>query len=105
MGYAGGVPAAVVAARFRMAVAAEMGGHLKRILLLLLGAAALRADTYFLTIAGLGGEPEYEQRFTGWAKELDKLLRGEPGSKVETLMGSEATKANIEAKLRDFTKT
>jgi hypothetical protein len=82
-----------------------MGCHLKRIVLLLAGAVALRADTYFLTIAGLGGEAEYEQRFTGWAKELDKLLRGEPGAKVDTLMGAEATRANIEAKLRDLAKT
>jgi hypothetical protein len=59
-----------------------------------------RADTYFLTVAGLGGEQEYEQRFSGWAKDLDKVLRSEPGAKVETLYGAEATKANVEAKMR-----
>jgi hypothetical protein len=64
---------------------------------------ALRANTFYLTIAGLGGEPEYEQRFTGWAKDVDKLLKAaEPNAKVETLMGAGATKALIEAKLRDF---
>src|ERR1700731_730047 len=50
--------------------------------------------------AGLGGEPEYEQRFSGWAKDLDKIARAEPNSKVDTLMGPDATKANLEAKLR-----
>jgi hypothetical protein len=63
-------------------------------------AASLRADTYYLTVAGLGGEQEYEQRFTGWATDLGKLLANEPGAKVETLSGKDATKANIEAKLK-----
>ena len=73
------------------------------VLLLLL--PTLRAETFYLTVAGLGGEPEYEQRFTGWAKDLDKLLKtAEPNAKVETLMGASATKALIEEKLRDFAK-
>jgi hypothetical protein len=61
---------------------------------------AARADTYFVTVAGLGGETEFEQRFSGWANDLDKVLKAEPGAKVETLSGSNATKANIEAKMR-----
>ena len=65
-------------------------------------ACSLRADTYFLTVSGLGGEQEYEQRFSGWAKDLDKLLRAEPGGKVELLQGKDATKVNIEAKLKAF---
>ncbi len=51
-------------------------------------------------MAGLGGEPDFEQRFTEWAKQLDKIYRAEPGAKVDTLFGPEATKANVEAKLR-----
>jgi hypothetical protein len=71
-------------------------------LLFLLAAAGLtaRAETYFLTVSGLGAEAEYEQRFSGWAKDLDKIVRGEPNSKVDTLIGNDATKANMEAKLR-----
>lgn len=65
-------------------------------------AGSLRADTYYLTVAGLGGEQEYEQRFTGWASDLSKILQGEPGAKVETLSGKDATKANIEAKLKSI---
>ena len=71
-----------------------------RTLILLAGAAlTLHADSYFLTVAGLGGEAQYEQRFTGWASDLNKLLKAEPGAKVDTLSGKDATKANIEAKL------
>ena len=31
-----------------------------------------RARTYYVTIAGLGGEPDYEQRFKMWADDIDK---------------------------------
>lgn len=67
-------------------------------------AGAARAETFYLTVAGLGGEQEYEQRFTGWAKELEMILRGEPSAKIETLMGPQATRANIQARLADFAK-
>ena len=76
-----------------------------RLILLLLGAATMRADSFYLTIAGLGGEPEYEQRFQGWAKDLDKLLKtAEPNAHVDTLLGPGAVKTAIEAKLRDYAK-
>jgi len=74
-------------------------------MLLAAAAASLRADSYFLTIAGLGGEDQYEQRFTGWASDLNKLLKAEPGAKVDTLSGKDATKTNIEAKLRALATT
>jgi hypothetical protein len=70
----------------------------------LLAAMALgaHAETYFLTVSGLGGEPDYEQRFTGWAKDADKILKSEPGAHSEVLMGADATRANLEAKLRSL---
>jgi hypothetical protein len=66
---------------------------------------SLQAATYYVTVAGLGGEPEYEQRFSGWAKDIDKLLRstGED-AKVTTLHGAEATKNKLEAALRQVAK-
>jgi hypothetical protein len=63
-----------------------------------LGLSALpaRAASYYVTVAGLGGEPDYEQRFTALAKELDKLLKATGGDvHVYTLTGSEATKAHL----------
>jgi hypothetical protein len=83
-----------------MAAAAKVGCNLRYLALALVCAFTARADTYFLTVAGLGGEPDYEQRFSGWAKDLDKIVRGEPGAKVDTLSGKDATKANVEAKLK-----
>jgi hypothetical protein len=57
--------------------------------------------TYILTVAGLGGEPDYEQRFTLWANDSDKILRGsgQTDRVVETLKGADATKAKMEASL------
>jgi hypothetical protein len=54
------------------------------------------AASYYVTVAGLGGEPEYEQRFTGLANDLDKLLKASGGdAHVYTLTGGDATKAHL----------
>jgi uncharacterized caspase-like protein len=57
--------------------------------------------TYILTVAGLGGEPDYEQRFTMLATDTDKILRagGQTDRVVETLKGADATRAKVEAAL------
>jgi len=60
----------------------------------------LRADaaTYYLTIAGLGGEPDYEQRFAMWAGEIEAILKSSGGdAKVETLKGPSATRTSVRA--------
>ena len=78
---------------------------MRRVLLLIAVCAALRAETFYFTVAGLGGEPEYDARFSGWAKDLDKLLHQvEPQAKIKTLYGADATRANVEAYLRDLAK-
>lgn len=90
-----------------MAVAAEVGRRLKHRLKglcavgLLLAAVPARATTYFLTVAGLGGEPDYETRFTLLANDTDKILRGSGGADrvIETLKGADATRAKLTASL------
>ncbi|HLH40127.1 MAG TPA: hypothetical protein VKX39_13340 [Bryobacteraceae bacterium] len=73
--------------------------------LVLLAAPLMRAETFYLTIAGLGGEPEYEQRFEGWAKDLDKLLKqAEPNAKIATMFGDGATKNAIQAKFQEIAR-
>jgi hypothetical protein len=55
-----------------------------------------RAGVYYVTIAGLGGEPDYDQRFTANAKDLDKLFKASgTGVHVTTLTGSDATRARL----------
>jgi len=47
----------------------------RRLAPLLLIAAAAHASTYYLTITGLGGEPDYTQRFKMWAEDIDTSLK------------------------------
>ena len=62
-----------------------MGCGVKRLSLLLFAALAAQAATHYVTVTGLGGEPDYEQRFAMWAKELDGVLKSAPDAKVHTL--------------------
>ena len=61
-----------------------------------LAARTAQAAPYYVTVSGLGGEPDYEQRFTALAKELDKLFKAAaPDAHVYTLAGADATKAHL----------
>ena len=72
--------------------------RLATVFLLLAGAA--RATTFYVTVAGLGGEPDYEQRFSGWAGEIEAILKSAGGdAKIETFKGATATRANVRAAL------
>jgi hypothetical protein len=71
-----------------------------KLLVLLACAVSLHATTFYLTVAGLGGEPDYEQRFTMLANETEKTLKGYGGDiQVVTLKGAAATRANLESAL------
>ena len=80
-----------------------MGGRVNARLFagLCLGVLALfalpaKASTYYVTVSGLGGEPDYEQRFAAMAADLDKLLKSSGAeSHVFTLSGADATLAHI----------
>jgi hypothetical protein len=51
-----------------------------------------RAATYTVIVAGLGGEPDYEQRFAAAAKDLDRIFTTAGStSHVYTLSGQQAT--------------
>ncbi len=51
-----------------------------------------RAAVYYVTVAGLGGEPDYEQRFTAAAQDLDNVFKtGGSATHVYTLTGAQAT--------------
>ena len=59
-----------------------------------------RATTYYVIVAGLGGEPDYEQRFTSAAKDLDRIFKAAgPVSQVYTLTGSHSTAAQLKEAL------
>jgi hypothetical protein len=71
---------------------------------LLLAAAPLHASVYYVTVAGLGGEPDYEQRFTETAKDLDRTFRASTGAHVFTLMGAQATRAKLTSTLAEVAR-
>jgi hypothetical protein len=59
---------------------------MKLLLAFVAAAISMPAATYYLTVSGLGGEPDYEQRFGMWAKDIEKALKTAPDAKVETLV-------------------
>jgi hypothetical protein len=53
----------------------------------LLAALAAPAATFYVTISGLGGEPDYDQRFKMWAEDIDGSLKKAGGdSNVVTMV-------------------
>lgn len=64
-----------------------------------------RAATYYVVVAGLGGEPDYDQRFTGAAKDLDRVFKsaGETAH-VYTLSGAQANAAKFRETLADVAR-
>jgi hypothetical protein len=69
----------------------------------LLAAVPLHATTFYLTVAGLGGEPDYETRFHMLADETDKLLKSGGSERVvTTLEGPAATRQAVLAALDKF---
>jgi hypothetical protein len=55
-----------------------------------------RAASYYVIVAGLGGEPDYEQRFTAAAKDLDRVFKtADATTHVSTLFGPQATAAQL----------
>ena len=61
-------------------------------------ASQARAATYYVIVAGLGGEPDYEQRFTGAANDLDRVFKaGSESAHVFTLIGTQANATQLRA--------
>jgi hypothetical protein len=71
---------------------------------LLLLAASAQAATFYVTVSGLGGEPDYEQRFKMWADDIDGSLKKAGGdAKVFTLTAP--TKDKVKAQFGEITKS
>jgi hypothetical protein len=70
---------------------------------LLVVAPLAHADIYYVNVAGLGGEPDYEQRFTALAADLDRITKaGGATAHVVTLSGPEATRDHLQQALVDI---
>lgn len=70
---------------------------MRLIVLLFFAASVMPAAAYYVTVAGLGGAPEYETQFEKWAADLDRELNSNGADvQVVTLSGPLATRARIE---------
>jgi hypothetical protein len=74
--------------------------------ILCLSAIQSRAATYYVIVAGLGGEADYEQRFTAAAKDLDKIFRtSEPTGQIYTLVQQQATSSRLKNTLSTIARS
>src|SRR5215469_3275121 len=96
-------PAAEVG-RSMTGVRGQVSGVSFRICALLFGAVlAARAATFYVTLSGLGGEPDYEQRFKMWAEDIDTSLKRAGGdANVITMVAP--TREQIRAKMGDVAR-
>jgi hypothetical protein len=59
-----------------------------------------RASTYYVIVSGVGGEPDYDQRFTAAANDLNKAFASQgPSAHVTTLTGSNSTAVKLKEAL------
>lgn len=68
----------------------------------LLGATAAQAATRVLVVSGLGGEAQYEERFSKWSEQIAQAsatATGDP-DQVQRLSGRNARKEQIQAALK-----
>jgi Peptidase C13 family len=74
---------------------------MKALLLLAASALAAHAGTFYLTLSGLGGEPDYEQRFKMWADDIDSSLRKAGGDAHVTTLRN-ATRDQVRKTFADL---
>src|SRR6185437_4948500 len=90
-------------ARQRMAPAPQVGCGMRRAMVLAFAciiSAQAHAASYYVIIAGLGGEPDYVQRFTADANELDRVFKAAGDTAhVFTLSGAQSTAAQLKSTL------
>jgi hypothetical protein len=96
-----------------MAASPQMGRDMTRnsflplILLAVMFAFSLQvhAATYYVIVAGLGGEPDYEQRFSAAAKDLDKIFSAAGSTAhIYQLAGKQATASHLSETLNDVVR-
>jgi hypothetical protein len=66
-------------------------------------AANAFAASYYITVAGLGGDPDYEKQFEKWAADLDKVLQiNGPDTRTTVLSGAGATRERLAQTLKQI---
>src|SRR6202521_2521756 len=66
-------------------------------------ALSAHAATFYVTLSGLGGEPDYEQRFKMWAEDIDSSLKKAGGDATIVTLAA-PTRDQIRSKFADLAK-
>ncbi len=69
--------------------------------LMLAAALCAPATTFYVTISGLGGEPDYDQRFKMWAEDIDSSLK-KAGGDINVVTMEAPTKAQIQTRFNQL---
>lgn len=69
----------------------------------LLFALSAHATTYYVTISGLGGEPDYDQRFRMWNEDIDSSLK-KAGGDTNVVMLEAPTRDQIRSRMSALAK-
>jgi hypothetical protein len=67
----------------------------------ILSLASARATTFYLTISGLGGEPDYAQRFKGVADDIDSTLK-KAGGDADVITLVAPTREQVRARFAEI---
>jgi hypothetical protein len=74
-----------------------------KVLVLLAAALSAHAATFYVTLSGLGGEPDYDQRFKMWADDIESSLKKAGGDATLVTLVS-PTREQIRAKLSEVAR-
>ena len=77
---------------------------MRSVLLLLAAALSAPAATYYVTLSGLGGEPDYDQRFKMWADDIDSSLKRAGGGDANVITLKAPTREQIRSRFADLTR-
>ena len=73
------------------------------VLLMLFGSSCAFASTFYVTLSGLGGEADYDQRFKMWADDIDSSLKRAGGDQTVITLPA-ATRDQIRSKLAEVAR-
>jgi hypothetical protein len=81
----------------------KLAGWLQAGCVLLGLALSAHATTFYVTLSGLGGEPDYEQRFKMWAEDIDSSLK-KAGGDANIVTLAAPTRDQIRSKFAELAK-
>ncbi len=66
-------------------------------------ALSANATTFYVTLSGLGGEPDYDQRFKMWTEDIDTSLK-RAGNETNVITMLAPTREQVRARLNELSR-